>query len=150
MCDVYVKRFNCTLKILHFLGLLSILSHQRKSFSQRISVNVPQSYFFNLSKSWNPNLNMSTLRGISSVNVGLSWSWFKHLDRFRHYVIPTIVLRFNWLTILSCFNQDCFCAWSEIGAWVAEKPQVISDLDFDELTWILQDLNILLISVCSK
>ena len=91
---------------------------------------------------------MSTFGGISLVKVGLSLSGFKHLDFFRHYVIPTIVLRSNWLAILGCFNQDWFieiCAWSEIGAWVVEKPQVIRDLDFAELTWILSELNILLI-----
>ena len=67
------------------------------------------------------------------------------MDRFRHHVIPAIALHFNWHTILSCFNQDFYrvCAWSEIGAWVVEKPQVIRDLDFAELTWILQELNIL-------
>ena len=62
------------------------------------------------------------------------------MDLFRHYAIPTIALRFHWFTIIGLFNHDWIieiCAWSEIGAWVVEKPQVIRDLDFAELTWIL-------------
>jgi len=71
------------------------------------------------------------------------------LDIFRHYVIPTIALRFNWLTLLDLFNHDWIteiCTWSEIGAWVMEKPQVIRDFaDFADSTYILPELNDLLI-----
>ena len=66
---------------------------------------------------------------LSVQRPGKHWlaSMLKHLDRFRHYVNQL----FNWFTVLSCFNQDWFieiCAWSEIGAWVVEKPNPLRTL----------------------